>query len=94
MPADDGPADWQRIDVHRRRDAQRRQVAPDSPATRSTSSCPTQPIEPVALPAGHRRATSTSASRTCSFDVDQIGVPVLVKVSYFPNWQVDGAEGP
>ena len=29
-----------------------------------------------------------------TFDVSQIGVPVLVKVSYFPNWEVDGAEGP
>jgi hypothetical protein len=29
-----------------------------------------------------------------SFDVDQVGVPVLVKMSYFPNWQVSGADGP
>ncbi len=29
-----------------------------------------------------------------SFDVDQVGVPVLVKMSYFPNWQVAGASGP
>jgi hypothetical protein len=29
-----------------------------------------------------------------SFRVDQTGVPVLVKASYFPNWRVDGAEGP
>ena len=29
-----------------------------------------------------------------SFDVDQTGVPVLVKVSYFPNWEAEGAEGP
>ena len=29
-----------------------------------------------------------------SFRVDQTGVPVLVKVSYFPNWTVSGAEGP
>jgi hypothetical protein len=29
-----------------------------------------------------------------SFDVDQVGRPVLVKVSYFPNWQVEGADGP
>ena len=29
-----------------------------------------------------------------SFHVDEVGVPVLVKVSYFPNWAVDGAEGP
>ncbi len=31
---------------------------------------------------------------TISFSVDQVGVPVLVKTSYFPNWKVDGAEGP
>ncbi len=29
-----------------------------------------------------------------SFTVDEIGKPVLVKVSYFPNWNVDGADGP
>jgi hypothetical protein len=29
-----------------------------------------------------------------SFNVDQVGVPVVVKASYFPNWQVDGADGP
>jgi hypothetical protein len=28
------------------------------------------------------------------FDVDRVGSPVLVKVSYFPNWSADGAEGP
>ncbi|MGH9185047.1 MAG: hypothetical protein ACRD0U_04400, partial [Acidimicrobiales bacterium] len=29
-----------------------------------------------------------------SFDVSEVGTPVLVKVSYFPNWDVSGAEGP
>jgi hypothetical protein len=29
-----------------------------------------------------------------SFDVDQVGSPVLVKASYFPNWRAHGAEGP
>jgi hypothetical protein len=29
-----------------------------------------------------------------SFSVDQVGVPVLVKISYFPNWKADGADGP
>lgn len=29
-----------------------------------------------------------------SFDVDRVGQPVLVKVSYFPNWSVKGADGP
>ena len=31
---------------------------------------------------------------TISFDVDDIGRPVLVKASYFPNWEVDGGDGP
>ena len=29
-----------------------------------------------------------------SFDVDRVGSPVLVKVSYFPNWKATGADGP
>ena len=29
-----------------------------------------------------------------SFDVDQPGSPVLVRTSYFPNWQATGAGGP
>ena len=28
------------------------------------------------------------------FEVDKIGVPVIVKTSYFPNWEAKGAEGP
>ncbi|HEV8114891.1 MAG TPA: hypothetical protein VGP53_01535, partial [Acidimicrobiales bacterium] len=43
-------------------------------------------------------STSVSAIRTgnssIEFDVDQVGVPVLVKVSYFPNWKAKGADGP
>ena len=29
-----------------------------------------------------------------SFDVSRVGVPILVKVSYFPNWHASGATGP
>ena len=29
-----------------------------------------------------------------SFHVDRIGVPVIVRTSYFPNWEADGAAGP
>ncbi|MGH9182713.1 MAG: hypothetical protein ACRDZ9_02675, partial [Acidimicrobiales bacterium] len=31
---------------------------------------------------------------TISFRVDRTGAPVLVKASYFPNWQASGADGP
>lgn len=29
-----------------------------------------------------------------SFTVDEVGVPILVKASYFPNWRAEGADGP
>jgi phosphomannomutase len=32
-------------------------------------------------------------TESISFNVDQTGVPVLVKTSYFPNWHVSGAKG-
>lgn len=35
-----------------------------------------------------------SGDDNVSFNVDTVGVPVVVKVSYFPNWHVSGAKGP
>ncbi len=35
-----------------------------------------------------------ATENSIGFRVDRTGVPVLVKASYFPNWQVDGAAGP
>jgi hypothetical protein len=35
-----------------------------------------------------------TSNQEVSFDTTAIGVPHLVKVSYFPNWTVSGAEGP
>ncbi len=32
--------------------------------------------------------------QSISFHVSRVGVPVLVKISYFPRWQVSGATGP
>jgi hypothetical protein len=92
MPADDGPADWQRIDVHV--DLTRRVGdKPGAPGRRVDIVVPSQPIDPVPLP-----AVSVSDVRlgeqSLDFTVDRVGVPVLVKISYFPNWKVDGAEGP
>jgi hypothetical protein len=37
---------------------------------------------------------TATGTDSIDFDVDRIGVPVLVKASYFPNWKVDGADGP
>jgi hypothetical protein len=35
-----------------------------------------------------------SEDHRISFTTSAVGVPHLVKVSYFPNWTVEGAEGP
>jgi hypothetical protein len=49
---------------------------------------PTRPIDPATVT---NIATGTDS---IDFDVDRVGTPVLVKASYFPNWKVDGADGP
>ena len=52
------------------------------------------------LPAASRRVPTTTVSHivytdsTVSFRVGRLGVPVLVKVPYFPNWTAAGATGP
>ena len=47
----------------------------------------------TALPSA--KVTNIKEGReSISFDVDQIGKPVLVRTSYFPNWTATGADGP
>ncbi|HET6951088.1 MAG TPA: hypothetical protein VFI47_11970 [Acidimicrobiales bacterium] len=51
--------------------------------------------QPEARPVADVEVTGVEVGReSLSFDVDQVGTPVLVKMSYFPNWRVSGAEGP
>ena len=41
------------------------------------------------------KVTDVSQTDTSvSFHVSKVGTPVLVKVSYFPNWHASGADGP
>lgn len=91
MPANDGPDSWQRIEVTP--DLSRREGEEGQPGRRVDIVVPTTPIEPVPLP----EVTVSNVAMgqdSIEFDVDQVGVPVLVKVSYFPNWNASGAEGP
>jgi hypothetical protein len=91
MPADGGPDDWQRVDVVV--DETRRQLNEDGEKTRVDVVVPQQAIDPVAVdPAVVSNVEINEQS--LSFDVDRTGVPILVKVSYFPNWEAHGAEGP
>ena len=95
--AADGPADWPRMtlpDVRaesgdglpgadlKRQEVMRRlaDVLPDA--------APVESIEPARVGAVVRE------DHSISFSVDRVGLPVLVKTSYFPNWSVAGASGP
>jgi hypothetical protein len=55
------------------------------------------PIGDTAPPVVREPADKVSAvvlhQESVSFDVSRTGVPVLVKVSYFPNWHAEGASG-
>jgi phosphomannomutase len=54
----------------------------------SAATKPPTTAEPVVTVSNIHQGT-----QSISFDVSQPGVPILVKESYFPNWQVKGAEG-
>ncbi len=91
IPADDGPDDWQRIDVEV--DLDERTGEPGERNRNVDYVLPGQPIETVELPPVEVTDIDLE-QQSLSFEVDRVGVPVLVRVSYFPNWQVEGAEGP
>jgi hypothetical protein len=61
-------------------------------------SWPRTPVNDVHETAKHVPTTDVSAIRqtdtSISFHVSRTGTPVLVKVSYFPNWHASGADGP
>lgn len=83
----DGPEDWPRVQLP--------EVSPtmaDGTERRvGDRDLPTFTAEEV-------RAAEVSdvdiGNQEISFHVDEPGTPVLVKVSYFPNWTAHGAEGP
>jgi len=49
---------------------------------------PRQPVTPAKV------SKIKTTDNSISFTVDRVGSPVLVKTSYFPNWEVSGATGP
>jgi hypothetical protein len=52
-------------------------------------------VRPTVKPAGTTTVSAvTQTDSSLSFHVSRVGTPVLVKVSYFPNWHASGADGP
>jgi hypothetical protein len=91
LVADDGPSTWQRVAV--KVDEARREGEPGESGRRVDVVVPADALESVVLPPVQVSAV-TVEQESVRFSVDQTGVPILVRVSYFPNWQVDGALGP
>ncbi|WP_148288705.1 hypothetical protein [Ilumatobacter nonamiensis] len=91
IPVDDGPQEWQRVEASIVED---QRIEPFDDQSRKVDYVePSPPITPTQLP----EATVSDVvigEESVEFSVDEVGVPVLVKVSYFPNWTVSGAEGP
>jgi hypothetical protein len=91
LPAADGPKEWQRIDV-----AIDMAVREGEPGSDSRKVDVVKPVQEI-VPAKVEPAVVSNVKigdDSVSFTVDKVGVPVLVRVSYFPNWQVSGAKGP
>ncbi len=91
LPANDGPDNWQRVPVEV--DLEARVGEPGDRNRNVDYVVPSEPVDVVDLP---QIAVSNVDvdEESVSFSVDQIGVPVLVRVGYFPNWTVEGADGP
>lgn len=88
LPVADGPDSWQRIDVQP--DPDRKIGEEGEPGRQVDVVIPQQTIAETAV-----EPTKVSnikiGTESVSFSVDKVGTPVLIKVSYFPNWQVSGA---
>src|SRR5262249_8813700 len=71
-----------------------RPLAADRPSScrrahqKAARTVPRRPLPPVTV------SRIRSTDRTVQFDVSRTGVPVMVKVSYYPNWRAEGADGP
>ncbi len=93
LPVAHGPDSWQRIKVEA--DLERRQGDPGEPSRRVDIVVPTADTKITPVAVEPTKVTEIKIdNESISFHVDKIGVPVLVRVSYFPNWKSHGASAP
>jgi hypothetical protein len=97
LRAADGPASWARFAIpetaklpaaEARAEQSRAEAAGESFEDPTIPEPPREALPPVTV------RNIASDRESLSFEVDRTGVPVLVKVSYFPNWKVKGGDGP
>ncbi len=76
-------------------DPSRWNVVPAAGGPASWTRVPATQTRPAAVAEPTTVVSNVSQTdSTISFHVSRIGTPVEVKVSYFPNWQATGAQGP
>ncbi|MFM7493418.1 MAG: hypothetical protein ACKO2A_05860, partial [Acidimicrobiaceae bacterium] len=91
VPVASGPESWQKVEAVV--DLNRRQGDPTDSSRRVDIVKPSVTVNKVELPPV-QVSNTVLEDEAISFTVDRIGVPVLVRMSYFPNWKVENAEGP
>jgi hypothetical protein len=89
LPVADGPTEWQQIDVEV--DVDRKIGEEGQPGRQVDIVVPKESITQTAVEPT-RVSNVVMGTESLSFSVDKVGTPVLVKVSYFPNWKVKGAK--
>jgi hypothetical protein len=71
------------------------QMTEGGPASWTKVTAPvTDPPKKALPPVQVTDITQSDGGDKISFHVNRTGIPVLVKVSYFPDWHASGAEGP
>jgi hypothetical protein len=81
--AADGPKEWQRVAA-----AVSRSFATNFGDGTTVAMTERRSLPSVAV------TNIVEGNGSLSFTVDQVGVPVVVKESYFPTWRARGADGP
>ena len=89
LPVADGPKEWQEINVEA--DIDRKIGEEGQPGRQVDIVVPTETVKKTAIEPT-KVSNVVIGTESVSFSVDKIGTPVLVKVSYFPNWKVKGAQ--
>ncbi len=82
---EEGPDDWARVTA---------KAVDDSEGLRPPTVEVDYPSERTPIATIGQVSDVEIEDERVSFSTTAIGVPHMVKVSYFPNWQVEGAEGP
>ena len=79
----DGPKQWQRV-----RASVDRRFGENFGDGTTIASASTRSLPDVVV------TNIVEGNGSVSFTVDQVGVPIVVKESYFPTWRAKGADGP